>query len=146
MKLNLGNARNTAEMLVFILVVAGAGFRVGWQRLRARRTRKWPKTSATIRSWQMQSMKLDDKTDIVLPCFTFRYDANGESFSGKFSLFTDGEEEGKSVAGRMIGRSLDVRFDPKRPSTWIIPDKRIEGYEVEQKMSPHLFEKLYPSD
>jgi hypothetical protein len=46
----------------------------------------------------------------------------------------------------MAGREIEIQYDPKRPSTWYIPDKKIEGYEVEQKMSPHLLEKLHPSD
>lgn len=94
----------------------------------------------------MEVMELDDKTDIMLPCFAFSYVAAGENLSGRFSLFTNGEEEGESLARKMIKRELEIQYDPKHPSTWYIPDKKIEGYEVEQKMSPHLLEKSYPSD
>ncbi len=50
------------------------------------------------------------------------------------------------MAKKMIGRELETQYDPKHTSTWFIPDKKIEGYEVEQKMSPHFLEKLYPED
>jgi hypothetical protein len=129
-----------ASILLALLV------RVGWVRLRAKRARTWPKISATIHSAKMEVMKLNDTTDIMLPCFAFSYVAAGANYSGRFSLFTDGEEEGKSVTRKMIGREFVIQYDPKRPSTWYIPDKKIEGFEVEQKMSPHLLEKLYPSD
>jgi hypothetical protein len=94
----------------------------------------------------MEVMELDEKTDIMLPCFAFSYVAAGENHSGRFSLFTNGEEEGESAAKKMVGREIEILYDPRRPSTWYIPDKKIEGFEVEQKMSPHLLEKLYPAD
>jgi hypothetical protein len=46
----------------------------------------------------------------------------------------------------MIKRTIEIQYDPKRPSAWYIPEKKIEGFEVQQKMSPHLMESLYPKD
>ena len=135
-------ARATAAAVIFIAAV----LYFGWKKVRAGRARSWPKTFATIHSAKLEVMKLDDKSDVNLPCFTFSYVAAGANYSGRFALFTDGEAEGESVAKKMIGRQIDLQYDPRRPSTWYIPAKKIEGYEVEQKMSPHLFEKLYPSD
>jgi hypothetical protein len=127
-----------------LLLLALVGF--GLAKLLERRTRTWPKTWATVHSTEMQLKELDDKTDIILPCFTFSYVVNEKNFSGRFSLFTDGEEEGELVAKRMIGHKFKVQYHPKRPSSWYIPDKRMKGYEVEQKGSPHLFKKLAPTD
>ncbi len=90
-------------------------------------------------------MELDSKTDIMLPCFTFSYAVADKEFSGRFSLFTNGQEEGESVARQMIERRFEIRYNPKRPWTWYIPDKKMAGYEVEQKMGPHM-EGLYPKD
>ncbi len=131
-----------APALILLAVLA----RFGWLALRERRALRWPKTWATIHSATMEVMKLDDKNDIMLPCFAFSYVAAGENHSGRFSLFSNGEEEGRLVSKKMIGRNIELQYDPKRPSTWYIPGKTIEGCEVEQKMSPHLLEKLYPSD
>jgi|SRR5580658_182952 hypothetical protein len=127
-----------------LLLVALAGF--GLAKLLERRTRTWPKTSATIHSAKMEIMELDGKTDVVLPCFSFSYVAAGGNYSGRFSLFTDGEEEGESIAKKMIKRAIEIQYDPRSPSHWYIPDKKMEGFEVEQKMSPHLMESLYPKD
>ena len=110
-----------------------------------RRTRFWPKIWATIHSADMEVMELDSKTDIMLPCFTFSYVVADKEYSGRFSLFTNGEEEGESVAEKMIERKFELRYNPKRPSTWYIPDKKMTGYEVQQKMGPHM-ENLYPKD
>jgi hypothetical protein len=115
-------------------------------KLLQRRTRDWPKTSALIHSADMEVMKLDENTDIMLPCFTFSYVVAGENHSGRFSLFTDGEKEGESIARKMVQRTIQIQYNPRRPSAWYLPEKTIEGYEVEQKMSQHLMENLYPKD
>lgn len=114
--------------------------------MRVRRTRKWPTATATIDSAKLEVMELDDKNDIMLPCFAFSYVAAGGNHSGRFSLFTNGEEEGEALARKMVKRELQIQYDPRHPSTWFIQDKKLEGYEVEQKMNPHLLEKLYPDD
>jgi hypothetical protein len=113
-------------------------------KLLERRTRTWPKTSAAIRSATMKTMELEDKAVIVLPCFEFSYVAVGGDYSGKFYLFTDGQEEGELIARKMIKHTIEIRYDPKRPSKWYIPEKQIEGFEVGQKMFPRR--RLYPKD
>jgi hypothetical protein len=40
---------------------------------------------------------------------------------------------------RMIGRKLQVRYDPARPDVWFIPDALIGGCKIEQKLAPHLY-------
>lgn len=125
-----------------ILLVVLAGF--GLAKLVERRSRNWPRTWATIRSVDMEVMELDGKTDIMLPCFTFIYEVGAKNYSGRFSLFTDGEEEGELVAKKMTERKFEVQYDPRLPSAWYIPNKQMEGYEVEQKGSQHLTRRLYP--
>jgi hypothetical protein len=124
-----------AKAIVLGAIFLAALVRVGWLAIRVKRTRSWPKTSAKIHSAKLEVMKLDDKNDIELPCLAFSYAAAGGNYSGRFSLFTNGEEEGKSVARKMIDRELQIQYDPKRPSTWYIPDEKIDGFEVERKMS-----------
>jgi hypothetical protein len=125
-----------------LLIIALIG--LGLSKLLQRRTRGWPKALATIHSAAIETMDLDSKNEIDLPCFAFSCVVAGENYSGRFSLFTDGREEGESMARKMIKRNVEIQYDPKRPSTWYIPEKRIEGYEVEQKMFPRR--SLYPKD
>jgi hypothetical protein len=136
-----GEAIEFVGALALLLALAGYAL----QLILLRRTKYWPKIGATIHSADMQVMELDSKTDIMLPCFTFSYVVADKEYSGRFSLFTNGEEEGESVAEKMIERKFELRYNPKRPSTWYIPDKKMDGYEVEQKMGPHM-ESLYPKD
>ena len=76
--------------------------RLGWQALRIERTRTWPKTWATIDSAKMEAMELDEKTDTVSPSFAFSHAASGENHTGRFSLFTGGQEVGESMAKEML--------------------------------------------
>lgn len=128
----------TGTLLIFALVG------LGLSKLLQRRTRSWPKAWATIHSATMETMDLDEKNEVMLPCFTFSYVAGGENHSGRFSLFTDGQEEGEAMAKKMTERNFELQYDPKRPSIWYIPDKKMEGFDVEQKMFPRS--NLYPKD
>jgi hypothetical protein len=135
------------EATVFVGAVALLVVLTGYvlQVFLLRRTKFWPKSWATIHSADMEVMELDSKTDIMLPCFTFSYVVADKEYSGRFSLFTNGEEEGQSVAQQMVERKFEIRYNPKRPSAWYIPEKKMNGYEVEQKMGPHM-ENLAPED
>ncbi|MGA7242159.1 MAG: hypothetical protein WBX19_03200 [Terracidiphilus sp.] len=136
-----GEATIFVGTLALLLALTGYALQV----ILLRRTKFWPKTWATIHSAHTEVMELDRKTDIMLPCFTFSYAVADKEFSGRFSLFTNGQEEGESVARQMIERRFEIRYNPKRPWTWYIPDKKMAGYEVEQKMGPQM-EGLYPKD
>ena len=134
-----GEAIEYVGALALLVALAGYGLQV----ILIKRTKRWPKVLATIHSADMEVMELDRNTDIVLPCFTFSYLVAEKEYSGRFSLFTNGQEEGQSVAMKLIDRKFELRYDPKRPSRWHIPDKKMEGFEVEQKIGPHM-ESLYP--
>lgn len=136
--MHLADARWLAAASVLIILFV----RFGWQTVRLRRTRGWPKTWATIQSAEMETV---NQGQYLLPCFIFSYLADGEQFGGRFSLFAD-EQSGRILLKTMIHKRIEIQFHPKRPATWYIPNKRIEGHEVEQKLGPQLIERLYPSD
>jgi hypothetical protein len=136
-----GDAIEFVGALAFLVALVGYAL----QALLLKRTRYWPKIWATIHSADMEVMELDRRTDILLPCFTFSYVVANKEYSGRFSLFTNGEEEGQSMARQLIDRKFEIRYNPKRPSTWYILEKKMNGYEVEQKMGPHM-ENLTPKD
>ncbi len=104
-----GEAIEFLGALALLLLLAGHVLQV----ILLRRTRFWPKVWATIHSADMEVMELDSKTDIMLPCFTFSYVVADKEYSGRFSLFTNGEEEGESVAEKMIERKFELRYNPK---------------------------------
>ena len=91
----------------------------------------------------MEVMELDSKTDIMLPCFTFSYVVADKEYSGRFSLFTNGEEEGESVTEKMIERKFELGYNPKRPSTSTFRTE-MTGYEVNR--NGPAYGNLYPKD
>jgi hypothetical protein len=95
------------------LLVAFTGYAL--QVILLKRTKSWPKTWATIHSADMEVMELDSKTDIMLPCFTFSYVVADKEYSGRFSLFTNGEEEGESVAQQMVERKFEDEPAHRKP-------------------------------
>ena len=95
--------------------------RSGWAAVRAKRAGNWPKATATIISARLEVMELDDKTDIMLPCFAFSYVAAGGNYSGRFSLFTNGEEEGEALARKMVKRELQISVRSQAPFNLVYP-------------------------
>ena len=115
-----------------------------WQYLRIQKARGWPSTEATIQSADVEVASTYRHGVLRLPVCSFSYIVNGEYYSGRFTVLANlGESE--SLVERMIDRKFSVRYNPRRPSVYFIPDGRIDGREVKQKMDPHLF-RIYPSD
>lgn len=46
---------------------------------------------------------------------------------------------------QMVGRRIFIRYDSDRPEWWFIPDEKIEGCRVEQKMGSHLIHDYSPN-
>lgn len=105
--------------------------------------RSWPAVEATIESGTLEHVKDSSaRAPIVLPVLAFSYQALGTFYGGRFSLShlnTDADE----LIQKLIGRKLQVRYNPSEPEKWYIPDEQIEGCEVEQRIGPHVV-ALYP--
>jgi hypothetical protein len=129
-----------------ILTLFGA---IAWwwrrQHLRVEMAQTWPAAEATIESGALETVKdSNPRSPIILPVFTFSYQVADEYYSGRFALshlHTDADD----LIQRLIGRKLQLRFNPSSPDIWFIPDTEIEGCRVEQKMGPHLI-ALYPKE
>jgi hypothetical protein len=132
----------TFGTLGVIMVVAVA---MGWlwrrQRQDLERTEAWPIIQATIESGRLERVT---ESRAVLPTFAFSYQIAGEYYSGRFSLVPANTDPGLLI-DQLAGRKLLVRCNPRRPDIWFIPDERIEGCKVEQKLGPHLV-GLYPQE
>ena len=108
------------------------------RRIRARSARHWPTAEGTVESGAREVVASSRYGNIELPVFAFSYQVAGEYYSGRFALQPYITDPGDSVISRMIGRKLQIHYDPAGPSTWFIPDELIEGCRVEQKLDPHL--------
>jgi hypothetical protein len=99
----------------------------------------WPIAEATIESGALEGTT---EGRAVLPTFAFSYHIAGEYHSGRFGLIPFNTDL-QPLIDKMIGRKLQVRYNPLRPEVWFIADERIEGCKVEQKLGPHVV-RLYP--
>jgi hypothetical protein len=123
-----------------------AAIAVWWWRTQTRNieiARSWPVVEATIESGALEDVKDSSaRAPIVLPVLAFSYQALGSFYGGRFSLShlsTDADE----LIQKLIGRKLQVRYNPSVPDKWYIPDEQIEGCKVEQRIGPHVI-ALYP--
>jgi len=133
----------TLVLLGLVAIVVAVA--IGWwwrQRKRVEETEGWFQTEATIESGGLEGTA---QGRARLPTFAFSYQIAGKYYSGRFALLRHTADPDRSLIDRMIGRKLQVRYDPRRPEVWFIPDKVIEGCKVEQKVGPH-FIALYPKN
>lgn len=129
--------------LVSVVMVVVIVFAWEWRRHRrsVEDAGTWPITEATIESGALERTR---DTRAVLPTFAFSYQIAGEYFSGRFGLIPAGTDSA-TLIDSMIGKKLQLRYNPRRPTAWFIADERIEGCKVEQKLGPHIV-GLYPKD
>jgi hypothetical protein len=88
------------------------------------------------------------KPPIILPVFAFSYQVAGEYYGGRFALLpyiTDPTVADQSLLEHMVGRRVQVNYDPARPEAWFVADELIEGCRVEQKFGRDLV-NFAPSD
>lgn len=125
------------DVLSLIVLLCLLWLPLNWwrQRRNVRQTAGWPLTEATIETVQDEVVSHSKRPAITLPVLAFSYHVAGEYYSGRFALYPYIADPGDMT--RMIGRKLQVRYNPDRPETWFIPDKLIEGCKVEQKMCPN---------
>jgi len=136
-------------LLGFIgLLAAIAAVGGWWWRIEARKVevaRNWPTAEATVESGTLEPIAdSSSRAPIVLPVFAFSYEVDENYYSGRFAL-SHINADADQIIQRVIGRKLQIRYNPSSPVTWFIPDEEIEGCRVEQKMGPHLV-GLYPRD
>ena len=117
-----------------IVILAAVAFLSGWslrQQWRVRNANTWPGTEATIEPSVHFSTRDQYRLNSVLT-FAFSYKVNGEYYGGRFSLLPYIAVLGDSLSEQMKGRKLQIRYDPRDPKVWFIPDKLIEGCKVQQ--------------
>jgi hypothetical protein len=109
-----------------------------WRRDRAAKTKQWPTGEATIESGAVEVVASTRYGKVELPVFAFSYRVGAGYYSGHFALLPYITGPGESLIGRMVGRKVQVRYDPGNAAVWFIPDELIEGCKVEQKISRNL--------
>ena len=139
--------RTGVQILAVLLTIIGACAAYWmWQLRRVKSANAWPRTEATIEAAAPEVVGSNFQgITVKLFAFAFSYKVDGEYYSGRFALMPYIDDPGKSLCERMLGRKLEVGYDPKRPEVCFVPDELIEGCKVQQKIGPHVF-GLYPKD
>ena len=109
-----------------------------WRRSRSRSARKWPDIQGKIQSGSFEVVAHHKYGEVRLPVFGFAYQAGGQYYGGRFALLPYITDPGESVIERLIGKKVQVRYNPGRAQEWFIPAEYIEGCKVEQRLSPDL--------
>jgi len=148
-------------LLPAIAVVAGCALAVAigaWvisgyrDRKLVREAAEWPTTEARVETGKLEGVRESGK--IVLPTFAFSYRAGEDCYSGKFALLpkraffpTEGRHAFiESLIAGMIARKIPIRYNPRQPEMWFIPDEMIDGCKVEQRIGFHMIRDYSPSD
>ena len=138
-----------SALLIALAAWVISGYR---QRKLVQEAREWLPAEATISSGALESMRETSKA--VLPTFAFSYQVSGEYYSGKFSLmprralFPSQARKAfiESMIAGMIGRKISLRYNPRQPDAWFIPEERIDGCKVEQRIGSHMIHNYQPRD
>jgi hypothetical protein len=65
-----------------------------------------------------------------LPFFAFSYVVDSEYYSGRFGLRV-AEDRANTLMRELVGTKITVRYDPKRPSVFSLPDElSVDGFRV----------------
>lgn len=90
----------------------------------------WPETEGTIRSATVRLVGRAGYRTEKLPFFAFSYEVDSEYYSGRFGLRVD-EERANQLTRDLVDTKITVRYDPKRPETYCLPEELpVEGYRV----------------
>jgi hypothetical protein len=119
--------------LAIIAVAAALFYRFGRPYLAKRRLKDaadWPETEATIQSAKMELVERIGHLREELPFFVFSYVVNSEYHSGRFGLRA-AKDRMSSLVRDWVGTKITVRYDPKRPSVYCLPDELpVDGIRV----------------
>lgn len=77
----------------------------------------------------------------------FSYAVGSDRYLGQFALENPLKEPDDSPTPHLIGSKLPLRYNPQKPEIWYIPQKLIEGWEIQQRNGMDwLSHYPYPSD
>ena len=93
--------------------------------VRRRRSRNWPATAAKIEN------SILGPGVIGRVQFNYSYSVNGLQHSGHFYLFV-GNGETVELRQRLVGRSVPVKYDDRKPEVSLLMDEVLAGKRVMQ--------------
>ncbi|MCI0348888.1 MAG: DUF3592 domain-containing protein [Acidobacteriales bacterium] len=106
--------------------------------IKKRRSKSWPVTTARIETFEARRDHVPRSFAVRILCQVgYSFTVDGSYYSGNFALHAATEavvvdDQAAEDLGRvLIGRTLEVRYDPKRPDDSIPAEKEFEGRKIE---------------
>lgn len=128
-----GKLRMLINILAVLAVATALVYRFGPPYMAKRRTKgaaEWPEAVATIQSAKMELVERVGHLRRSVPFFDFSYVVENDYYSGRFGVRVD-ETRADALIREWIDTKLAVRYDPKRPSIFSLPDEMfIDGFRV----------------
>lgn len=139
------NANPVAVGLVVVAFLVALFIQVRYGVLRLR-SKRWPKAAATAQQSALGIVTFQTNRvgpDYTAPASFFgcAYSVEGVRYAALFVLYGV-ESKVQEVAGRLVGQSVQVRYDPARPDTSFLvdyEDSRFQGLTASQR--PDLLEQ-----
>lgn len=116
-------------LLICYMVFADMRYTI---RMRARKN--WPATSATIDGGIVGFRGLLSSLPSVLHRvhFTYKYRVDGLQHDGRFFLFVNSKKTGEEILKKLVGRSVPVKYDDRKPEIALLMDRELAGKRVMQ--------------
>ena len=108
------------------------------RRTRTKGSDHWPITEGTIESAGFEVVRGGEVLDYRVPSFAFSYSADGKFYGGRFQLLpfaTDPSFYDPQFVPHMVGRKIQIRYDPRLPRRWFIAEQIMEGCKVKQDLA-----------
>jgi hypothetical protein len=118
-----------AMILVCYVVFADARYT-----LRRRASKNWPSATATIDSGSVGFRgPLSGLPSILYRVhFTYSYCVDGSKHDGRFFLLTNSKNAGEGLRQKLVGRSVPVKYNDRKPEVSLLMDQKLAGKRVMQ--------------
>jgi hypothetical protein len=102
--------------------------------LRRRRSKNWPTSAATINGgivgFQGPLSGLPSVLHRVR--FTYSYRVRGLDHQGRFFFLVNSKTAGEDLRQKLVGRSVRVKYDDRKPKVALLMDEELVGKRVMQ--------------
>ena len=102
--------------------------------LRRRRSKNWPTTAAKIDNAVVGFRGPLSRLPSILHRvhFTYSYSVNGLPHTGCFYVLVGDRKIGEELRQKLVGRSVPVKYDDRKPQVALLMDEALAGKRVMQ--------------
>ena len=117
---------------------------IAWHYARPDKIEQWPVTEGTIQSTSTEQVREGRGSRLIEVC-DFSYTVGDEYYSGRLTVGRlDGEEDHSSRG--LIGRKIQVRYDPQKPDKFSVATVELDGFSLGQHYESPFSNDTEPTD